>query len=79
MIISPCAKFSIFAMPYTMVYPKAIIAYTPPRLRPLIKVPIKFIRVSPKQSNTHRKMRNVALQIAIMTKFNQKVRNSKLI
>ena len=34
MIKSPWAKFSIFAIPYTMVYPRAMIAYILPRLKP---------------------------------------------
>ena len=35
MMTSPCAKLSILAMPYTIVYPRAMIAYTLPRLMPL--------------------------------------------
>ena len=37
MMTSPWAKFSILAMPYTMVYPSAMIAYTLPRLSPLTR------------------------------------------
>ena len=42
-IISPWAKLSILAMPYTIVYPRAISAYTLPRLTPLIRYDKKFI------------------------------------
>ena len=37
MMTSPWAKLSILAMPYTMVYPRAMMAYTLPRLIPLIR------------------------------------------
>ena len=46
MMTSPCAKFSILDIPYTMVYPSAMIAYTLPRLRPEIKLFNKFITIS---------------------------------
>ena len=44
MMTSPWAKLSIFAMPYTMVYPSAIIAYTLPRPIPFIRLVNKFIK-----------------------------------
>ena len=37
MMISPWAKFSILAMPYTIVYPRAISAYTLPSDMPLTR------------------------------------------
>ena len=45
MMTSPCAKFNIFAIPYTIVYPSAISAYTLPRLMPLIRYDKKFIKL----------------------------------
>jgi len=43
MMTSPWAKFSILAIPYTIVYPSAMIAYTLPRLMPLIRCDKKVI------------------------------------
>ena len=43
MMTSPWAKFSILAIPYTIVYPSAMSAYTLPRLMPLIRCDKKVI------------------------------------
>ena len=46
---SPWAKFNILAIPYTIVYPSAISAYTLPKLIPLIKWATKLINETPNQ------------------------------
>ena len=44
-MISPCAKLIIFAIPYTIVYPSAIRAYILPVLSPFINCSIRFINI----------------------------------